>query len=129
MLTLRADYLAGLLTAATGTSMAAPRIAYKAALLFRAMPAASSNMIRALLALSASVPPEAIQCLSRLGDEAVRACCGYGVPHLARALDSEERRVVLIADQQELATDQFALYRVPLPKEFQTTKGKRSIRA
>ena len=33
MLTLRPDYLAGLLTAATGTSMAAPRIAYKAALL------------------------------------------------------------------------------------------------
>jgi hypothetical protein len=41
--------------------------------------------------------------------------------------DSEERRVVLIADKQELATDQFALYRVPLPK-FQTTKGERYIR-
>ena len=128
MLTLRPDYLAGLLTAATGTSMAAPRIAYKAALLLRAMPAASANMIRALLALSASVPTEAVQCLNRLGVEAARACCGYGVPDLARALDSEERRVVLIADQQEIATDQFALYRVPLPKEFQTTKGKRSIR-
>jgi hypothetical protein len=128
MLTLRPDYLAGLLTAATGTSMAAPRIAYKAALLLRAMPAASANMIRALLALSARVPPEAIQCLNRLGDSAARACCGYGVPDVARALDSEERRVVLIADQQELATDQFALYRVPLPKDFQTTKGRRSIR-
>jgi hypothetical protein len=34
---------------------------------------------------------------------------------------------VLIADKQELATDQFALYRVPLPK-FQTTKGERYIR-
>jgi hypothetical protein len=53
MLTLRPDYLAGLLTAATGTSMAVPRVAYKAALLLRAMPAASANMIRALLALSA----------------------------------------------------------------------------
>jgi hypothetical protein len=30
MLTLRPDYLAGLLTAATGTSMAAPQIAFKA---------------------------------------------------------------------------------------------------
>jgi hypothetical protein len=128
MLTLRPDYLAGLLTAATGTSMAAPRVAYKAALLLRAMPAASANMIRALLALSASVPSEAIQCLNRLGDGAARICCGYGLPDPARALDSEERRVVLIADRQELATDQFALYRVPLPKEFQTTKGKRSIR-
>jgi subtilisin family serine protease len=42
MLTLRPDYLAGLLTAATGTSMAVPRVAYKAALLLRAMPAAST---------------------------------------------------------------------------------------
>jgi hypothetical protein len=108
--------------------MAAPRIAYKAALLLRAMPSASANMIRALLALSASVPPEAVQCLNPLGDAAIRHCCGYGVPDLARALDSEERRVVLIADHQELATDQFALYQVPLPKEFQTTNGKRSIR-
>lgn len=128
MLTLRPDYLAGLLTAATGTSMAAPRIAYKAALLLRALPSASANMIRALLALSASIPAEAIQCLSSLGDRAALSCCGYGVPDLARALDSEERRVILIADRQELATDQFALFRVPLPKEFQTTKGKRRIR-
>ena len=128
MLTLRPDYLQGLLTSSTGTSMAAPRIAYKAALLVRAMPRASANMIRALLGLAASCPAEALQCLNYLGANAQRACLGYGVPELARALDSEERRVVLIADAQELATDQFALYRVPLPKEFQTTKGVRHIR-
>jgi hypothetical protein len=34
----------------------------------------------------------------------------------------------MIADRQELAADQFALYRVPLPKEFQSTKGERHIR-
>jgi subtilisin family serine protease len=67
MLTLRPDYLQGLLTSSTGTSMAAPRIAYKAALLIRAMPQASANMIRALLALSASPPAEALECLQRLG--------------------------------------------------------------
>jgi hypothetical protein len=128
VLTLRPDYLAGLLTSATGTSMAAPRIAYKAALLLRAMPRASANLIRVLLALSARIPPEATECLKGLGNGAILACCGYGVPDLARALNSEERRVVLIADQQEIATDQFALYRVPLPKDFQTTKGKRRIR-
>jgi subtilisin family serine protease len=128
MLTLRPDYLAGLLTSATGTSMAAPRIAYKAALLLRAMPAASANMIRSLLALSASVPAEATERLKALGKSAVLACCGYGVPDLARALSSEERRVVLIADHQELATDQFALFRISLPKDFQTTRGKRQIR-
>jgi len=128
MLTLRADYLKGLLTSATGTSMAAPRVAYKAALLLRALPSASANMIRALLALSADIPHEAVQCLASLGDDAPRRCFGSGVPDLARALDSEERRVILIADKQELATDQFALFRVPLPKQFQSTKGKRHIR-
>jgi hypothetical protein len=128
MLTLRPDYLAGLLTSATGTSMAAPRIAYKAAVLLRAMPAASANLIRSLLALSASVPAEATECLKGLGNGAVLACCGYGVPDLARALSSEERRVILVADHQILATDQFALFRIPLPKDFQTTKGKRLIR-
>ncbi len=128
MLTLRPDYLRGLLTSSTGTSMAAPRIAYKAGLLLRAMPTASANMIRALLALSASAPVEALQCLHRFGPDGQRACLGYGVPDVARALDSEERRVIFIADRQELATDQFALYRVPLPKEFQSTRGKRHIR-
>ncbi len=128
MLTLRPDYLGGLLTSSTGTSMAAPRIAYKAGLLLRAMPTASANMVRALLALSASAPVEALQCLHRFGPDGQRACLGYGVPDVARALDSEERRVIFIADRQELATDQFALYRVPLPKEFQSTKGKRHIR-
>jgi hypothetical protein len=128
MLTLRADYIQGLLTSSTGTSMAAPRIAFKAALLLRAMPAASANMIRALLALSASPPTQALHCLRHLGAQGQRACLGYGIPDVARALDSEERRVVFIADRQELATDQFALYRVPLPKEFQTTNGTRHIR-
>ena len=128
MLTLRPDYLKGLLTSSTGTSMAAPRVAYKAALLARAMPTASANMIRALLALSASPPAEALQCLQRLGPDAQRACLGYGISDVARALDSEERRVVFIADRQELAIDQFALYRIPLPKEFRTTKGTRHIR-
>jgi hypothetical protein len=72
MLTLRPDYLRGLITASTGTSMAAPRVAYKAALLLRSIPTASANMIRALLALSADVPTEAIACLSGLSPDAAR---------------------------------------------------------
>lgn len=128
MLTLRPDYLQGLITSATGTSMAAPRIAYKAALLLRAFPQASANMIRALLGVSASVPREALECLSRVSKDAARLCLGYGMPDLRRALVSEERRVVLIADHQEIATDQFALYRVPLPTAFQTTRGERHLR-
>jgi hypothetical protein len=34
----------------------------------------------------------------------------------------------MFADRQELPIDQFALYRVPLPKDFQSTKGKRAIK-
>jgi hypothetical protein len=128
MLTLRSDYLQGLLTASTGTSISAPRIAYKAALLLRSFPNASANLIRALLALSASVPIEAAECLARISADAPRLCLGYGVPDLGRALSSEERRVVLLADAQELRTDQFALYRVPLPRPFQATRGERHIR-
>ncbi|WP_257180737.1 MULTISPECIES: S8 family peptidase [Bradyrhizobium] len=128
MLTFRAEYLQGLLTAATGTSMAAPRVAYKAALLLRALPQASANMIRALLALSAKHPPEATQSLACLGNDGARLCLGYGMPDAFRALHSEEARVIMIADRQELPVDQFALYRVPLPKDFQTTKGNRHIK-
>jgi hypothetical protein len=128
MLTLRPDYTQGLITSSTGTSMAAPRIAYKAALIQRAVPSASANMLRALLALSASYPEEAIKKLIRLGKHAPRHCMGYGLPDVARALYSEERRVILIADRQSLATDQFALYRIPLPTDFQNTNGVRHIR-
>jgi hypothetical protein len=83
-----------------------------------AKPTASANMIRALLALSASSPAEALQCLQRFGPDGQRACLGYGIPD-----DSEERRAIFIADRQELATDQFALYRVPLPSEFRRRRA------
>ncbi|MBR0690704.1 S8 family peptidase [Bradyrhizobium manausense] len=128
MFTLHADYVRGLLASATGTSMAAPRIAYKAALLLRALPHASANLVRALLAVSSSHPSEAVQKLSPLGEKAMRHCMGYGMPDLNRALNSEEARVIMFADRQELPIDQFALYRVPLPKEFQSTKGRRHIK-
>jgi hypothetical protein len=108
--------------------MAAPRIAYKAALVLRAIPTASANLLRALLAISASAPAEATECLNRVARDASLRCLGYGVPDPRRAIDSEERRVIFVADAQELETDQFALYRVPLPKAFQTTRGERRIR-
>lgn len=134
VLTLNDDYLRSLFTAATGTSFAAPRVAYKAALIAGRFPRASANMIRALLAVSAELPLAAIKRLQPAyspGDTllpTVRQCLGYGIPNEQRALASEETRVVLLADRQEIDLDQVAVYAVPLPAEFRQTKGRRSIR-
>jgi subtilisin family serine protease len=134
MLSLSPNYRKSLFTADTGTSFAAPRIAYKAGLLFARFPTASASMVRALLAIAASIPKVTATRLTpadHTGKKlapAVRQCVGYGIPDHHRALASEERRVILVADAQELELDQMALYAVPLPKEFRSTKGKRSIR-
>jgi hypothetical protein len=59
---------------------------------------------------------------------AIRRCLGYGVAQADRALSSDDTRVVLFADRQELDLDQVALYAVPLPAEFRQTRGRRFIR-
>lgn len=134
MLTLSDDYRRSLFTAASGTSYAAPRVAYKAAQIVRRFPRASANLIRALLGLSAELPVEAIRRLQPAYEAgaalapAVRQCLGYGVPRVERALASDDSRVVLLADRQELDLDQLALYFVPLPAEFRQTRGRRFIR-
>lgn len=134
MLTLEPDYRRSLFTAATGTSYAAPRLAYKAALIAARYPTASANMIRALLALSADIPLESARCIQPTRDEndppspVARQCLGYGVPDLGHALASEDTRAVLLADRQEMELDQVALYAVPIPADFRLTGGRRSIR-
>lgn len=134
MLTLNPDYRQSLFTGATGTSYAAPRIAYKAALLAGRYPGASANLIRALLALSAEIPPEAIRRLEPGHEDGAppgriaRQCLGYGVPDLARALASADERAVFYADRQEVELDQVALYAIPIPQEFRNTMGRRTIR-
>ncbi|HML27631.1 MAG TPA: S8 family peptidase, partial [Hyphomicrobium sp.] len=133
VVTLEPEYRRSLFTAATGTSFAAPRIAYKAALLAGRYPQSSANMLRAMLALSADIPQEAALRLD--GIEAgnppgpnARQCLGYGVPDLVRALASDDNRAILLADRQELELDQVALYAVPIPDTFRSTKGPRTIR-
>jgi hypothetical protein len=134
MLTLNDDYRQSLFTGATGTSYAAPRVAYKAALLAGRYPDASANLIRALLAISADIPQEAARRLEpQLPDgkpptKKLRQCLGYGVPDLARALASADERAVFYADRQEVELDQVALYAIPIPHEFRTTTGRRTIR-
>ena len=119
------EYLQQLLKYYSGTSFAAPLVAHKAALLFESFPYATANLVRALLALSAEQPESACACLN-YDDNAIFNLLGYGVPDVARALDSEDNRVILIADEV-LSADKFAIYEVPIPDEFKT-RGARQIR-
>lgn len=134
MATTSAAYRQSLFTAITGTSFAAPRVAYKAALIAGQFPDASANMLRCLLGLSADVPdasrarltPAAYKKKAVHSD--VRKAVGYGMPNPARVLASDDQRVILVADRQELLLDQMAVYAIPIPVIFSRTKGPRSIR-
>lgn len=122
-------YLEGLFKTDNGTSYAAPRIAHAAAQLFRSFPGASANLIRALLASSASVPAAAEDVLDQVAAEsggALLRLCGYGVPNLEGARASDERRAVLYSDYS-IDLDRFHVYEVPIPGEFTSEPGERRI--
>ncbi len=121
------EYLARLFGTAVGTSFAAPRVAHNAARLLGNVPRASANLVRALLASSATVPKPATELLEPLGEDAIRHLCGYGVPSLQRALSSDSNRVVLYAENT-LPFDSFHIYEVPIPDEFyEDHRGERRI--
>lgn len=107
--------------------MAAPLVAFKAAQLLRRFPRASANLLRALLVGGASVPEEAAELLSRVSKDTTRHVCGYGLVNLEHAAYSDDNRVVLYAED-EISFDHFAVYEVPIPKEYQLEKGRREIR-
>jgi hypothetical protein len=123
--TLSAKYLDGLFTHASGTSYAAPLVAYKAALLLRRFPDASANLLRVLLATAADVPNSASSVFD--DEKQTRDACGHGLSDVLKALTSEERRVILYTEDK-LAIDQFAVYELPMLKEFRETKGIRRVR-
>ncbi|MFA5950457.1 MAG: S8 family peptidase [Hyphomicrobium sp.] len=135
MATLSPNYRQALFTAASGTSYAAPRLAFKAALIAARFPQASSNLLRCLLGLSANVPsasvarmtPPAYKKKKPLHKD-VRKVVGYGVADPGRVLASDDNRVVFYADGHEMLLDQMALYAIPMPPAFCETKGPRSVR-
>jgi hypothetical protein len=116
-----------LITAGSGTSYAAPLVAFKASQLLRQFPNASANLLRALMGLSAEVPAEAINRLALFDKEQVRAVCGYGQIDTERASFSDDARVVLYAEDS-LPIDHFAVYEIPIPDLYQMTRGRRHIR-
>ena len=116
-----------LFASGSGTSFAAPLVAFKASRVLALFPDASANLIRALLAGSATVPEESRAKLRLLGPEAERAICGHGQIDLERAAFSHDAQVVLYAED-ELAIDHFAVYQIPIPEPFQSEAGRRTIR-
>ncbi len=126
LVTLNHQPVRQLFTSASGTSYAAPLVAFKVAQLLRRLPAASANLLRALVVNAARVPEAAQSLLKPLGKDVVAQVCGRGQVRLESAAFSDDSRVVLYAED-ELVLDYFAVYEVPVPDVFQKTKGRRSI--
>lgn len=128
MVSMNREYLERLFAVAVGTSYASPRVAHIAARMYEAFPGASANLIRALLASSASVPAPSVDLLTPLGDGAVLQICGYGRPNFDRARFSDNNRVVLYNDTQ-IGHDNFHVYQIPIPRAFFEMPHPRTIDA
>lgn len=127
ILTAHHRYIERLFTTAKGTSYAAPLVAHKAALVLKAFPGSSANLVRALLANSSAIPRQARELCSAFGDDTVARLCGYGIPDTILATTSDTNRVVLYTDGA-MEMDRFYVYEVPIPEVFATTKGNRRVR-
>ncbi|WP_238373036.1 S8 family peptidase [Heliomarina baculiformis] len=126
VITLNHRYTEQFLTAAAGTSFAAPLLIHKAARLLRRMPDASANLLRALLVGAARSPDAFDRRLAAMTSVERVRIGGNGVVDPSRAAYSDDHRVVLYAEDA-LEMDQFAVYRLPIPPEF-ATGGDRTIR-
>lgn len=118
ILTTSADFQRQLLVSKTGTSFSAPHLAYKAAQVLRQHGDGSANLIKALMASSARIPAASERRLGAMVEAERDQIHGNGVVNPATATFSDDHRVVLYAEDA-LGMDQFAVYQVPIPAEFQ----------
>ena len=125
VLTTNADFQRQLLISKTGTSFSGPHLAHKAAQILRAFPNASANLIKALMAGAAHVPEATLQRLHGIADVECEQIVGNGLVNAGKACFSDDHRVVLYAEDY-LEIDQFAVYQVPIPEDFQGN-GRRWI--
>jgi len=120
------NYVENLFQTSRGTSFAAPIIANKAARILNAFPEATANLVRALIVSAAEVPAECRTLLSPIGSSAIRELCGYGVPSVEKAVNSDSNRVLLYSEN-ELPFDCFHVYEIPIPSEIYQVQGKSEI--
>lgn len=118
VLTTNSDFQRQLLVSKTGTSFAAPNLAHKAARILRHHPDATANLVKALMANSARVPEATVRRLDGIADVEGEQIYGNGLVYAPTASFSDDHRVVLYAEDG-LGMDQFAVYQVPIPDEFQ----------
>ncbi|HUW36814.1 MAG TPA: S8 family peptidase [Rhodocyclaceae bacterium] len=114
-----------LLAEKIGTSFAAPHVAHAAARLLAEIPAATNNLLRALLVANAVIPAASRDLF--LGDEDKLAqVVGYGMVDAATLYRSTEEQVILIAESG-LINKHNHFYEVPVPDSFYNS-GRKSRR-
>lgn len=118
ILTTNSDFQRQLLVSKTGTSFSAPHLAHKAAQVLRQHEKGSANLIKALMASSARIPEASERRLGAMSEIEHDRILGNGLVNPATAAFSDDHRVVLYAEDA-LGMDQFAVYQVPIPAEFQ----------
>ncbi len=114
-----------------GTSLAAPLVARKAALVWNELKTLlhhdpHPNLVRAILGSAAEVPSQITALFPGDKDAAFRLA-GYGRIVSEDAITSSDRRVTMIAEGT-IAVDTFAIYAVPITSEFLGAHGKKRIR-
>jgi len=107
--------------AATGTSLAAPRVAHELARIQTRYPDASGNLIRALGALAGDGRPSGM-----LADGEHLAGI-YGIPVADRVLESGGNEVIFTYES-EMPTNRHVVIPLPIPREFAFGASEREIR-
>jgi hypothetical protein len=126
MLTLSHRPTERLFSTYSGTSFAAPIVAWKAAVLLERFPDMPANFLRSILGLSATSPEPALQRLGGLREADKIRVLGNGQIDIEHAVFSDDDRVVLYANE-EIELNKFIIYEVPIPERYQRTKGIRTI--
>jgi hypothetical protein len=121
--TLSGDPARRMFTIANGTSFAAPRVSRLAADVWHRYPAASANLVRTLVALSADVP--ATGRIVGISDQ-LRAY-GNGRPSLVPASESGGNRTVLVFEGS-IDVDGAVVHSIPVPEAFAQGRSSRRIR-
>lgn len=116
-----------------GTSLSAPAVSHMMAMLARAYPGASRNLLTALALSSAVAPARMPGRLGKLGEKGDSASArkilnvyGYGRPSLEHALYSDSGRVALAYDGA-IGPKRVDFFPLALPDGFYQKKGARSI--